>query len=166
VGLLKTLDPSKITIKKLSAGRLQMELDGDIHDTIAFTQLFPHSRPLSFIAVRKKQGDVYDEVGILKDISSLPLDQQQLIQDDIRYRYFVPNIVKIESFARKRGTDTWVVETDRGRKTFTVKDRTENVILSQRGIVFITDTDKCRYTIAKMQDLDKRSRDLLEIFVM
>ena len=161
------LDASNISIDKPPHGTLSVRINnGQTCQDVAFAQLFPHSDPMRYISIRKKQGADYVEIGIIKDLNALAERSRQLILDDIRRRYFLPLITDINSIRTKSGTDTWVVETDRGTKTFTVRERGENVASTDLGVVMITDTDKCRYKIPDSKTLSVRSQMFLEKVLM
>jgi hypothetical protein len=163
---MKTLDASNISVEQ-SPDTMTVTLDnGQPYHDVAFTQMFPHSDPVHYLSVRARQGTDYVEIGIIKDLESMPVDLRQLILDDIRRRYFLPLIIEIASIRTASGTDTWIVETDRGPKTFTVRERSENVTSTDLGVVMITDTDKCRYKIADFRALPVKSRMLLEKVLM
>jgi Domain of unknown function (DUF1854) len=164
---MNTLDALIISIEQPAGGALRIRLaDGhDWHD-VAFVQLFPHSDPRRYVSVRQKQGAEYAEIGIIRDLMALPENVQNLVLEDIRLRYFVPGIIEIASITTRRGADTWIVETDRGHASFTVRERSENVTTTEQGIVLITDTDKCRYKIPDIRALPLKSRVLLERVLM
>ena len=59
---------------------------------------------------------------------------------------FVPEITDVIRTAQTKNLDEWEVTTDRGPKTFYVKDRRDNVVFKHGAtLVMITDIDGCRY---------------------
>jgi hypothetical protein len=161
------LDALIASIEPTPGGEVSLRLsDGRDWQDVAFVQLFPHSRPTEYISVRQKQGAEYEEIGIIRDVSALAENVRRVISDDIRRRYFLPLITDIVSLKTSSGTDTWVVETDRGAKTFTVRERSENVLTADQVVVLITDTDKCRYKITDISALPSRARLFLEKVLM
>jgi hypothetical protein len=166
---MNILDASKVSIGCSAFGTVSVRLEnGQSWQDVAFVQLFPHSDPTQYVSMRQKRHAEaeYIEIGIIKDIGSLPEAEQGLAWEDIRRRYFLPIITEIVSIKTKSGADTWVVETDKGPTTFTVRERSENVTTSDKGVVLITDTDKCRYKIADIHALSLRSRLVLEKVLM
>jgi Domain of unknown function (DUF1854) len=162
------LDPVNVSIEKSSGDALSVRLAaGRTYRDIAFVQLFPHSEPTRYISVRQKRdagaaGAEYVEIGIIGSLSDLPESAQALVLEDISRRCFLPLITEIVSIKTKGGADTWMVETDKGKKTFAVRERSENVTTSDHGVVLITDVEKCRYKIADINALPFKSRSLLE----
>jgi Domain of unknown function (DUF1854) len=164
---MNTLDASIVSIEQTAGGAPRVRLaDGQDFRDVAFVQLFPNTDPRRYICVRQKQGTEYAEIGIIRDLMALPENARNLVLEDIRLRYFVPGITEIASITTRRGADTWIVETDRGRASFTVRERSENVTATDQGIVLITDTDKCRYKIADIRALPLKSRGFLEKVLM
>jgi hypothetical protein len=164
---MNMFDAEDIFIERSADGAVSVKTAaGQAYKNVAFTQLFPQSDPNRYITMRYGQGQDFTEIGILKETSGLPEPMRRLIEEDIQFRYFVPQITDIVSITSRRGVDTWVVETDRGKKTFTVQERGENVVTTDKGIVFITDADRCRYKIADINRLPFKSRDVLEKVLM
>ena len=164
---MNTLDALIVSVEQSAGGAVLVRLAGgqEFRD-VAFVQLFPHSDPKRYISVRQKQGAEYSEIGIIGDLMALPENAQNMVLEDIRLRYFVPGIIEIASITTRRGADAWIVETDRGHASFTVRERSENVTTTDQGIVLVTDTDKCRYKIADIRALPLKSRILLERVLM
>jgi hypothetical protein len=157
------LDTSDLSVEQSPGGKLSVRCaGGQEYQDVFFVRLFPHSGPDHYISVRRKQGQEQVEIGIVKDLDSLPQSARQVVLEDMRRRTFLPLITDVVSIKTRRGEDTWVVETDKGHKTFTVREPGENVVTTDRGMVFITDSDKCRYKIPDYRTLPRRSRLLLE----
>jgi hypothetical protein len=164
---MNMLDASDLSVKPSPGGKLSVRCaDGQEYPDVFFVRLFPHSGPDHYISVRTKQGREQVEIGIVRDLDSLPQSARQLILEDMRRRNFLPLITDIASIKTRRGEDTWVVETDKGSKTFTVREPGENVTTTEHGVVLITDADKCRYKISDISGLPPKARMLLEKVLM
>jgi hypothetical protein len=164
---MTVLDTQNISLEKSHGDAVSIRLaDGQVYQDVAFVQLFPHSYPVRYISVLQKKGADYIEIGIIKDVNALPENAQSLVLEDIRRRYFLPLITDILSIKTRSGTDTWIVETDKGQKTFTVRERNENVTMTDQGVVLVTDIDKCRYKITDIGALSPKARVLLEKVLM
>jgi hypothetical protein len=164
---MNMFDAEDVFIERSADGTVSVKTAaGQAYKNVVFTQLFPHSDPNRYITMRYGQAQDFAEIGILKEMSGLPEPMVRIIEEEIRFRYFVPQITDIVSITSRRGVDSWVVETDRGKKTFTVLERSENVVTTDKGIVFITDEDRCRYKIADINRLSPRSREVLEKVLM
>ena len=72
--------------------------------------------------------------------------------------YLVPNITRIVNVVERYGTLRWVVETDRGEKSFDIRNRNHDIKVYPDGRVRIRDADDNRYVIRDYRELDARSR--------
>jgi hypothetical protein len=160
---MKLLDELVASVESEAAGGLRLRLvDGTAYENICCVPLFPFSAPDHFVSLVQPFGDEKREIGVIKDPGRLACGQQDLIRKDIRFRYFIPEITDIKSLTGKRGIDTWMVDTDRGEKTFRVQDRKENVIVTDNGTLFVTDINTCRYNITRSSSLSIKAKALLE----
>jgi hypothetical protein len=162
---VKLLDAPTLRFFPGGAGSLSLSCGKDkTYPSIRCIALFPISDPHRLISVQaaRDEGERYEEVGILASLEDLAQPCRQLVAEDIRLRYFVPEILTILKIAGKRGVETWRVLTDRGEKIFGVIDKHENVTMTDNGIIFITDIDRLRYKITDYRTLPAQSRGLLE----
>ena len=63
--------------------------------------------------------------------------------------------------SEKFGTLRWTVETDRGVRTFEIRNRYHDVKVYPDGRVRVRDSDDNRYTIRDYKELDAHSRKLM-----
>ncbi len=160
---MNLFDSSLITFDQPAGQALLLRTGaGESPQSVFCVQLFPQSAPGRYVSVCEKTGSITREIGIISDLNALEPAQRDLVLADIRFRYFVPEITDIAKITSRRGKDTWDVETDRGKKTFIVQDRMENVSLTDTGVVFVVDIEKCRYKISPFTALPKKARTILE----
>jgi hypothetical protein len=160
---MNLLDGSVASVEPEVSGGLRLRLtDGAAYENVCCAPLFPFSNPDHFVSLVQFSGDERREIGVICDPGRIAAAQQDLIRKDIRFRYFIPEITDIKSLTGKRGIDTWVVDTDRGEKTFRVQDRKENVIVTDNGTLFVTDINTCRYKITRSSSLSIKAKALLE----
>jgi len=138
--------------------------DGTAKRDIRFVQLFPLRCPGRYVSViRRKSGSrPREELGVLRDLAELPRDQRRLVEEELRRSFFLPEIEAIREVIMAGGVDEWHVATDRGDKVLFVTDRKQSIRISEDGMIFVTDLDKCRYRIRRPADLDPLSRRLLD----
>lgn len=157
------LNPDEITFKRMENGFLRLEKkDGETFETVECAPLFPLSRPDRYISVTSRSNGEVTELGILKNLKSLKKQQQALVREEIEFRYFSPEITDIKKITSQYGVDQWDVVTDKGDKTFLVRDIKENIIIRETGFITITDIDKCRFRITNYRKLSPKSRMELE----
>ncbi len=153
-----------MNFSRKSEGELQVTfLDGSQYVPVSCVPLFPLSDPDSYIAIiHESLTGAKTQVGMISNIKDLQFNQQQLVKKEIKFRYFIPEIIEIYSIKpHNRRVDTWSVLTDRGEATFTVRNRQESMIWSANGSLLITDEQNRRYRIKNRSDLNKRSTQQL-----
>ena len=73
----------------------------------------------------------------------------------------MPFITGIISITEKSGTLTWRVKTNRGEKSFEIRNRNHDIRVYSDGCIRIRDADDNRYIIEDYYTLDKHSLHLL-----
>jgi len=160
---MNILDAGTITFERTPTGVLNaLYRKTERHENVRCAPLFPHSPDAGYISILIKKEKEYIELGIVRDLNVFSADQRRLIEDDMAFRYFVPEITDITKINSKHGMDEWAIQTDRGGRTIQVRDRKENVVLTDKGAIFVTDSDACRYRISDPRRLPPRAQDLLE----
>jgi hypothetical protein len=160
---MKFLNPDELTFEGAENGFLRLKMkDGKIFEMVECTPLFPLSKPDAYIAVSSRNDNGSEEIGIIAQVKALTRQQQALVKGEIDFRYFSPAIIDIKKITSKYGVDQWEVVTDKGEKTFLVRDVKENVIIRESGLIVITDIDKCKYQIRDYRKLPARAKVELE----
>ncbi|HBK68335.1 MAG TPA: hypothetical protein DDZ91_06820 [Firmicutes bacterium] len=93
------------------------------------------------------------------DLKPLPAVTQALIENELDKRYFIHQILSIQSIKEEWGVLSWKVNTDKGYKEFSLSNRDQPQIIpiKERGRL-ITDANGNRYVIPDLKLLDSRSR--------
>jgi hypothetical protein len=160
---MNLLEASQLRFEQAKGGALSLMISGrDSFVSVECVPLFPLSDPGRFVSVCERTGAALREIGIIDNLAALDPLQKELVEADIRFRYFVPEITDILKISSKRGIDTWEVMTDRGKKTFMIQDRNENVSITDGGTVFAVGVDSCRYKIQNYRSLPGKARAQLE----
>ena len=121
-------------------------------------RLFPVSRADSYITLLDTDGN---ECALIKELSDLDSDSRAEIVKSLEDYYLVPKILRIISSGEKYGTLRWTVETERGIKSFDIRNRNHDIKVSKDGRVRVRDSDDNRYTIDDYRALDAHSRAML-----
>jgi hypothetical protein len=161
--VLKILDPNKIRFTRLESGALKVDCgDGTTEDDVFCASMLPLSNPEHFISVAREEHGNLHQVGIIRTLKQLPSDQQRIVTEDLKFRYFLPEIIKIRKITRRYGMLEWDVETDRGETMIFVEEKRENMTFNEHGMLIITDVNKCRYRISNHAELDPYSHTQLD----
>lgn len=118
-------------------------------------RLFPISRENEYITLLDESGV---EIAIIKSKSDLDPESWENIKYGLDDYYLIPHITKIISKQDKYGTLRWTVETDRGIKSFDIRNRNHDIRVYKDGKVRVRDADDNRYTIDDYRKLDPASR--------
>ena len=132
--------------------------DGEIIEALEPRRLFPVSKPTEYISLLDKDGV---EQALIRNLSDLSDEARAAITYSLDDYYLVPHILRIIEKGEKYGTLRWTVETDRGIKSFDIRNRNHDIKVYKNGMVRVRDSDDNRYTIDDYRTLDKKSRALL-----
>ena len=132
--------------------------DGTVYEPLEPRRLFPVNRASQYITLLDSENK---EVGIIRNLADLDKDSCEVIRNSLNDYYLVPRIIRIISTGEKYGTLRWTVETDRGIKSFDIRNRNHDIKVYKNGMVRVRDSDDNRYTIDDYRALDKKSRALL-----
>ena len=128
---------------------------GEVITTLEPRRLFPVSRENKYISLLDSDGD---EAAIIKDLDEISPESKAAVIYSLDDYYLVPKILKILSTGEKYGTLRWTVETDRGVKSFDIRNRNHDIKVYKDGKVRVRDSDDNRYTIDDYHKLDPHSK--------
>ena len=125
---------------------------------------FALTNPEEFISIREAN-EKAKEIGIIEKLTLLPGDQQEMIREQIRLRYFMPVITKILDVKDEYGHAYWHVMTSFGVCRFTTQMSGDAVISLSDSRLMVTDIDGNRYEIPDFYKLSVMERKMLELFI-
>ena len=144
----------RIEVEENNLVSLTLE-SGEVINRLEPRRLFPVSSADKYITLLDEDGD---EAAIIKDISELSIESKSVVKRSLDDYYLVPRIIRIISTGEKYGTLRWTVETDRGIKSFDIRNRNHDIKVFKDGKVRVRDSDDNRYTIENYNDLDAHSK--------
>ncbi len=124
--------------------------------------VFPISNRESFVSLRDLNGD---EIGVLDRIHELDGGSRHVVHEELNRSYFLPRIEEIFSVTDDLNVITWSVFTDKGPRTFEVRDPRKNVRPVGGGRYIVKDVDGNRYDIPRLGRLPLKSQTLIREFV-
>lgn len=128
---------------------------------VRIARCFPWSARTRFISLRD---DDKQEVCLIEDPSELDADSRETLENALVETDFVLDVERIDSIDEEIEIRCWKVQTAQGQRRFqTKRDEWPRVIPG--GGVLIRDVAGDLYYVRSPQDLDDRSRELLEVFV-
>ena len=132
--------------------------DGREFEGLEPRRLFPVSRADVYITLLNSEGV---EVALIRALSTLDSESREVVETSLDDYYLVPHITRIISTGEKYGTLRWTVDTDRGIKSFDIRNRNHDIKMFKDGKVRVRDSDDNRYVIDDYTKLDAHSRSKL-----
>lgn len=129
--------------------------DGTKFEPLEPRRLFPVSRASEYITLLDEEGA---EIAIIRSLTDLDDESRDTVKYCLDDYYLVPRILRIITTGEKYGTLRWTVETDRGIKSFDIRNRNHDIRVHKDGSVRVRDSDDNRYTITNYHQLDAHSR--------
>lgn len=151
---------AEFELEKDALGRLVYEKDGSSHIVVP-VRAFPLTAPEKGIALVSQEGR---ELAWIAAMDTLPETLRRLIEDHLRQREFLPEIVRINHIEGSSMPNHWDVETDRGNTSFRL--RSEDDIRRIGPAMAIVSSDAgVNFLIRNLSGLDRHSKHLLMRFL-
>lgn len=125
---------------------------------------FPLTNPEEFISIREAD-EKAKEIGMVEKLGALPKDQQEMLREQIKLRYFMPVITKVLDIKDEYGYAYWNVTTTFGSCRFTTQMSGDAVIHLSDSRLLVTDIDGNRYEIPDFYQLGVMERKKLDLFI-
>jgi hypothetical protein len=123
---------------------------------------FPYDMPNRFISVLDKDGKEY---GMIKDVSLFCGEALDVIQGELKRKYYCPVITKVTTVTAKFGYTYWEAESDMGKLSFSMHDTYRNIAKVGGNRLVLTDVDGNRYEIKDYLALDRKSFRKIELYL-
>ena len=149
-------DCARFTRKDLTL--VDMELsDGRKFEDLEPHRLFPVSVRDRYIALLDNNGA---EQAVIRNLKTLPNDQQEIIEDCLNEYYLVPKILRIRDVHERFDGLTLFTDTDKGQTNIEIRILRKGFVMD--GIrVLIRDINDNRYEVPDITQLDNLSRQIL-----
>ena len=173
---MRFLTKENAVFARTEGGFLSLKTDDKEYSRVGVYLTFPLTNREEFISIREadkeneaKIRETSDEkakeIGIIEKLSQLPKDQQEMIQEQIRLRYFMPVITKILDVKDEYGYAYWHVMTNFGACRFTTQMSGDAVVSLSDSRLLVTDIDGNRYEIPDFYQLGVMERKKLDLFI-
>ncbi len=162
-GEILYLDPKKTTVRRNQFNELVVKEEGGVTlENVTPVRSFPLTAPTKYISFTSSDGD---DLALLEDVEQLDRASRLVLEEELEKRYFIPCILRVISLKNRFGVLSFEVETDRGVRSFDVRERDDIRHLPGTTRVLIRDVDGNRYDIPDTMQLDATSQALLETVV-
>ena len=134
--------------------RFHLKVNDEEFTVGRLTSAVPLSAGLERVVFFDTEGD---EIGCLKNASCLDGESLKLLREELDKAYFMPSIERIEEITDHLGLELWKVKTNRGERSFEVRQPRKNVRIISPKRMIVKDVDGNRYEIKDWRMLDKNS---------
>lgn len=151
-----------IQIEKMPSGFLKVTKAGETYEKVNVVRLFPYQYEKKYIALLDQDNK---EITILKDLNDLKEEERALLLDYLSYKYYMPEITKVNQVKEKMGFLYVDLDTTAGQKEVCIADFVSNIRLIKNKILSITDVEGNKYRISDFNTLDQMSKQKLDVFL-
>jgi hypothetical protein len=156
------LQAKNVVLDRDNDGNVHLKTDKKELEVGSVHGAFPLSNPGKMILIRDTEGN---EVEILDDVHDLEKHSRRIIKEELEKSYFMPTIRNILSDSEKLGVVTWNVMTNRGEKTFEIRNVRQNIRKVGNGRMIVKDVDGNRYQIKNAFGLPPKAQEILTQYV-
>lgn len=129
---------------------------------VTLCRQFPFDMSFEYISVLDEDSC---ELGIIRNTEIFEGNGRDLIEDELKKRYYAPTVLRVLSVKERFGFSYWQVETPEGKVKFTLRDTFRSIFSVNGKRVIFTDVDGNRFEIPDADVLDAKSRRRLELYL-
>lgn len=129
---------------------------------VFFHRAFPYDQADKFISVTDKDGNEY---GVIKALCDFDGHGREMIDKELKRKYFTPIIKKVFSLKERFGYSYWETETNHGKMSFAMHDTYRNIAKVSESRLVLTDVDGNRFEIPDVMALDRKSFRKIELYL-
>lgn len=161
---MRFLNGENAVFCRTEGGFISLKTGDKTYDRVGVYLTFPLTNPEEFISIREAD-EKAKEIGIVEKLGTLPKDQQEMLREQIKLRYFMPVITKVLDVKDEYGYAYWNVTTTFGACRFTTQMSGDAVIHLSDSRLLVTDIDGNRYEIPDFYQLGVMERKKLDLFI-
>jgi hypothetical protein len=161
---MRFLNRDNAVFARTAGGFVSLKTKEKEYDRVGVYLTFPLTNPEEFISIREAD-EKAKEIGLVEKLSDLAADQQEMLREQLKLRYFMPVITKVLDVKDEYGYAYWNVVTTFGACRFTTQMSGEAVINLSDARLMVTDIDGNRYEIADFYALSVMERKKLDLFI-
>ncbi len=165
---IEYITPGEILFYQNDSGLIMAKAKGTDFGRVAVLRMFPFEYEEEYLCIRCEnysRSDKENEIGIIRFLSDFPEDQINIVRDELKKRYFIPEIIKVNEVKDEFGHTMWNTETTAGKKEFTVTEMSTNVLNLGNNRIMLTDVYGNRYYIPDITKADDKTMKILEIWI-
>lgn len=161
---MRMLDGENAVFSRTPGGFIALKTKDKEYERVGVYLTFPLTNPEEFVSIREAD-EKAREIGMVEKLSLLPADQQEMLREQIKLRYFMPAITKVLDVKDEYGYAYWNVVTTFGACRFTTQMSGDAVVHLSDSRLLVTDIDGNRYEIPDFYRLSVMERKKLDLFI-
>jgi len=162
---LRYLNSSNAVFERTEGGFVSLRIGDEFYPRVQVYQSFPFTDPYCYISIREPD-EKAKEIGIIKDLrTDVSKETRQMLEEQLRLRYFTPIIKKINNIKDEYGFAYFDVLTDHGACRFTIHMGGNSVVHLSDTRLLITDLDGNRFEIPDVTKLTAAELKKLDLFL-
>lgn len=161
---MRFLTSENAVFTRTEGGFLALKTEDKEYDRVGVYLTFPLTNPEEFISIRETD-EKAKEIGVIRNLKDMKKEEQEMIWEQVRLRYFMPVIRKVMDVKDEYGYAYWHVLTDFGVCRFTTHMGGDAVINIGGARYQITDIDGNRYELPDLYALTVMERKKLDLFI-
>lgn len=161
---MRFLSSENAVFTRTEGGFLSLKTGEKEYERVGVYLTFPLTNPEEFISVREAD-EKAKEIGLIRALTDLKAEEQEMVREQVRLRYFMPVIRKVMDVKDEYGYAYWHVMTDFGVCRFTTHMGGDAVVNLSDARYQITDIDGNRYEIPDLYGLTVMERKKLDLFI-
>lgn len=161
---MRLLNKDNARFNRTEGGFISLKTGDKEYARVGVYLTFPLTNPEEYISIREAD-EKAKEIGLIEKLSQFPKDQQEMLQEQIKLRYFMPVITKVLDVKDEYGYAYWSVMTTFGACRFTTQMSGDAVIHLSDSRLLVTDIDRNRYEIPDFYQLGVMERKKLDLFI-
>jgi len=161
---MRFLTKENATFARTEGGFVSLKFGDKEYKRVGVYLTFPLTNPEEYISIREAD-EKAKEIGMVEDLGKFPKDQQEMLREQIRLRYFMPVIKKVLEVKEEYGYAYWHVETSFGVCRFTTHMSGDVVVHLTDSRLLVKDIDGNRYEIPDFYALGIQEKKKLDLFI-
>jgi hypothetical protein len=157
---IRYLTPDNAVFTKTPGNTLSVRVGKEEHAAVYVHCSFPHTDKTIYLSIRTHENK---EIGMVRSLDDFPPETAQLLEEQVRIRYFTPEITKVIDVRMEFGYSYWEAETTAGLVRFTVRGGTQNIKLVSDRRLLIHDVNGNRFVIPDIDALSDAEYRKIEL---
>ena len=110
---MRLMTAENAVFTRTEGGFLSLAFGEKTYDRVGVYLTFPLTNPQEYISIREAD-EKAKEIGMIRSLNDMPKEVQEMIEEQVRLRYFMPVIRKVMEVKDEYGYAYWHVQTDFG----------------------------------------------------